>query len=109
VQAAAILLLTLIAGTVIGITRLNYDEFAVVRRGVLLQLYDVPVLKRALFSVFFDLGLVVLSLYGAIVLTFGDWGITTQRALAFELLEILPIATIGTFWLLGTYRGPWVT
>ncbi len=107
VRAAAILLLTLIAAAVIGITRLNYDEFALVRRGVLLELYDVPVLQRALFPVFFDLGLVVLSLYGGIGLTFGDWGIRTQRPLALELLEILPFVTIGVFWLLGMYRGPW--
>jgi hypothetical protein len=105
VQAAAILLLTLIAGAVIGITRLNYDEFALVRRGVLLQLYDVPV-RSALFSVFFDLGLVVLSLYGAIVLTFGDWG-SRRNGHCLRAPGDPADRDDRNVLLLGTYRGPW--
>jgi UDP-GlcNAc:undecaprenyl-phosphate GlcNAc-1-phosphate transferase len=105
VQAAAVLLLTLIAAAVIGITRLNYDEFALVRRGVILRLDAVPVLKRALFPVFFDLGLVVAALYGGVVLTAHVPGSIAPRIPA--LLEVLPIVTIATFWLAGMYRGPW--
>ncbi len=106
-QAAAVLLVTLLAAAVIGITRLNYDEFALVRRGVILRVYDAPVLRRALFPVFFDLGLVVIALYSAIVLKTDDWGLRSNRMLAFQLLEILPIVTLGAFWAMRLYRGSW--
>jgi UDP-GlcNAc:undecaprenyl-phosphate GlcNAc-1-phosphate transferase len=64
---AAMLLVTLLAASFIGIARLGYDEFALIRRGIMLRFYEAPVLKRALFPVFFDLGLVALAIYGAIV------------------------------------------
>jgi UDP-GlcNAc:undecaprenyl-phosphate GlcNAc-1-phosphate transferase len=106
-RAAALLLVTLLAATVIGITRLNYDEFALVRRGVILRIYDAPVLKRALFPVFFDLAMVALASYAAIVLKWDDWGLVEHRALAFRLVEILPPVTLVTFWSMHLYRGAW--
>ncbi len=106
-QAAAVLVVTVLAAAVIGITRLNYDEFALVRRGFVLKIYDAPVLKRAFFPVFFDIALVAISIYGAIVLKSDDWGLVSRRALALELLEILPIVTIVVFWFFRLYRGSW--
>ncbi|MGH9443510.1 MAG: nucleoside-diphosphate sugar epimerase/dehydratase, partial [Thermoanaerobaculia bacterium] len=106
-QAAAVLLVTVFAAAVIGITRLNYDEFALVRRGLVLKIYDAPVLKRALFPVFFDIGIVAASIYMAIVLKTDDWGVVSHRMLALQLLEILPIVTIAVFWAFRLYRGSW--
>ena len=106
-QAAAVLVVTVLAAAAIGITRLNYDEFALVRRGVVLRIYDAPVLKKAFFPVFFDIALVAISIYAAIVLKTDDWGLVSSRTRALQLLEVLPITTILTFWALRLYRGSW--
>jgi len=98
-RAAAVLLVTLMAAAVIGVTRLHYDEFAIVRRRTLLKVRNDLVLKRALFAVFFDLGLMI----GAIAAASSIF----RREAAGALFEILPAVAIGTFWLVGMYRGPW--
>ena len=106
-QGAALLFVTLVAAVVIGVTRLNYDEFALVRRGVILKIYDAPVLKRALFPVFFDLVVVVLSAYLAIGLKYDDWALLAHRADAFRLLEMLPPISLVCFSAFHLYRGAW--
>jgi UDP-GlcNAc:undecaprenyl-phosphate GlcNAc-1-phosphate transferase len=104
---AAVLLATLIGAAFIGLGRLGYDEFALIRGGIVLRFYEAPVLKRALFPVFFDLGLVALAIYGAIVLKYDDWSVRAQRPLALQLLALLPSVTFVVFWGFRLYRGAW--
>jgi len=104
---AALLLVTLIAAAFIGVSRLKYDEFAVLRGGALLRVYDVPVLRLSIFPVFFDLALVALALYGAIGLKFDDWRVQSSRMLALQLLAIGPATALSAFSLCGLYRGSW--
>jgi UDP-GlcNAc:undecaprenyl-phosphate/decaprenyl-phosphate GlcNAc-1-phosphate transferase len=104
---AAMLLVTLLAASFIGIARLGYDEFAIIRRGVVLKFYEAPVLQRALFPVFFDLGLVALAIYGAIVLKYDDWNVRAHRPLAANLLTLLPAVTLVVFQGFRLYRGTW--
>jgi UDP-GlcNAc:undecaprenyl-phosphate GlcNAc-1-phosphate transferase len=104
---AAMLLVTLLAASFIGIARLGYDEFALIRRGIMLRFYEAPVLKRALFPVFFDLGLVALAIYGAIVLKYDDWNVRAHRPLAANLLMLLPAVTLVVFQGFRLYRGTW--
>ncbi|MFA6959060.1 MAG: hypothetical protein WC538_24570 [Thermoanaerobaculia bacterium] len=106
-KQAAVLLLTIIAAGFIGLSRLGYDEFAVIRRGDMLRLYDVPVLRTGLFVVFADIVLCVAALYVSWVLKYDDWGLATNRHKLQRLLAILPIATLGAFYLLGLYRRAW--
>jgi FlaA1/EpsC-like NDP-sugar epimerase len=106
-RAAALLLVTLVAAAAIGVGRLNYDEFALMRRGVILRIYEAPVLRRSLFPVFFDIGLVAASIYAAIVLKTDDWGLAAHRALALQLFGIFPFVTIAAFWALRLYREAW--
>lgn len=104
---AAVLLTSLLLAAVIGIGRLQYDEFAVVRRGTILKMYDVPALRSGLFIAFFDIALALAAAYGAIVLKYDDWGLTTHRPLAQHLLATLPAITIGVYWLFKLYQGAW--
>lgn len=103
----AVLLATLLGAAFIGLRRLGYDEFALIRRGVVLRFYERPVLKRALFPVFFDLALVAMAIYGALVLKYDDWGVKQHRDLAVHLLTLLPAATLVVFWVFRIYRGSW--
>lgn len=106
-QGAAILLLTLLIAAFIGVKRLGYDEFALVRRGVVLRVYDEPVVKAALFSVFLDVAVVVLAVYAAIVIKFDDWALTTQRPLAEFMVTLFPLITLVVFYCFKLYRGSW--
>jgi len=106
-HGAAVLLLTLLIAAFIGVKRLGYDEFALVRRGVVLRAYDAPVLKASLFSVFVDVAMVVLAIYAAIVMKFDDWGLNFQRPLAEFMMTLLPLITLIVFFSFRLYRGSW--
>lgn len=106
-RSSAILLATLVVAGFIGVSRLGYNEFALFRRGLVLKMYDAPVLSRALFAVFVDLGFVVISIYLAIGLKYDDWSLSESRLLARRLLTLLPLITVLVFWAFRIYWGAW--
>lgn len=106
-QNAALLLVTLFAAAMVGIAKLGYDEFALIRSGAVLRVYDKPVLKTGFFVVFVDLALVVTAIYAAIVLKYDDWGVRDHRSLAINLLTFGPAMMLATFATLGIYRRSW--
>ena len=106
-QNAALLLVTLLAGALFGIVKLGYDEFALIRNGTFLRMYDGPVLRSGLFVVFVDLALIITAIYVAIVLKYDDWGVRDHRQLALNLIALAPAVTVATFGLLGIYKQSW--
>jgi UDP-GlcNAc:undecaprenyl-phosphate GlcNAc-1-phosphate transferase len=104
---AAILLLTLLVAAFIGVGRLGYEEFALVRRGIALKVYDTVILRSTIFVVFVDLALLVVAIYGAIVLKYDDWGIKATRMLARDLVVFVPASAVVVFWTFKLYRGSW--
>jgi UDP-GlcNAc:undecaprenyl-phosphate GlcNAc-1-phosphate transferase len=106
-QNAGLLLLTLLIAAVVGVAKLGYDEFALVRSGVVLRFYQGPVLRRGLFVVFADLAMVVTALYASVVLKYDDWGIVTHRAMVLHFLTLLPATTLAVFALMRMYRHSW--
>ncbi|MGH9459356.1 MAG: hypothetical protein ACRD2J_17100 [Thermoanaerobaculia bacterium] len=106
-QKAAVLLVTILIACVIGVGKLGYDEFAVFRRGQLLRVYEVPALKTGLFTVFFDIAMVAVSIWLAIGLKYDDWNLDHHRVAAAQLLALLPACTIGTFAVMRIYRDSW--
>ncbi|MGH9317195.1 MAG: hypothetical protein ACRD1P_08820, partial [Thermoanaerobaculia bacterium] len=107
VQSATLLLVTLLCAAFIGVSRLGYREFALVRRGLVLKFLEVPALKNDLFAVFFDLVMVIVALYGAIVLKYDDWGVVRERPLALYLLTLLPPVNLVVFWAFRLYLRSW--
>jgi UDP-GlcNAc:undecaprenyl-phosphate/decaprenyl-phosphate GlcNAc-1-phosphate transferase len=106
-QNAGLLLLTLFIAALVGVAKLGYDEFALVRSGVVLRFYHGPVLRRGLFVVFADLAMVVIALYAAVVLKYDDWGVVTHRAMVLHFLTLLPATTLVVFALMRMYRHSW--
>lgn len=106
-QDAALLMVGLFVAAAVGVSKLGYDEFAILRRGAVLRFYETPVLRRSFFAVFTDLALVAAGLYGANVLKYDDWGLHHDRDALVALLAVLAPVTIGIFALLGTYRRAW--
>jgi UDP-GlcNAc:undecaprenyl-phosphate GlcNAc-1-phosphate transferase len=104
---AALLLATVVAAAFIGVGRLGYDEFAVLRRGVVLRMYDAPVLKIGLFRVFVDIALVMAAFYGAVALKYDDWDLHVYRALLLNCLSVLLPLTVATFWAFRLYQRSW--
>lgn len=104
---AAILLAALLVAALIGIQRLGYDEFAFIRKGTVLRLYDAPVFKRAFFAVFVDLFLIAVSFYVARGLKTDDWNLSRPDAEAITVVALLGLISAVTFWAFGLYRGAW--
>jgi len=104
---AALLLATLMAAGFIGVGRLGYDEFAVLRRGVILPLYDASLVKLSLFRVFVDITLVAAAFYGASVLKYDDWYIRLEREMFLNHLVIMLPVTILTFLVFRLYQRSW--
>jgi UDP-GlcNAc:undecaprenyl-phosphate/decaprenyl-phosphate GlcNAc-1-phosphate transferase len=106
-QNAGLLLGALLMAAVVGISKLGYDEFAMVKRGVVLRVYDAPVLKKGLFVVFADLALIAISLYGAIVLKYDDWAVVLHRDMLLGIAALLPAMTLLIFSLMQIYQRAW--
>lgn len=104
---AGLLLAAALLAVFIGVQRLGYDEFALLRKGVVLKIYNAPVVRSALFAVFFDLGLIGLSYYVARGLKRDVWRLNTPTPGTLTLVGLLALATIVSFWAFGLYRGMW--
>lgn len=106
-QQAGLLLIALLIAAFAGLSRLGYDEFALLRKGQVLRLYEAPVLKRAMFVVFVDLLLVCVAVWVAIALKYDMWWIGPYRIMAVEMAAVLAPVTVAVLWRLRHYRGAW--
>lgn len=104
---AALLLATFLAAAAVGVQRLGYDEFALIRRGVILKFYDVPVLQIGVFRAFADLTLVAAAAYLAIVLKYDDWNVSLYRDAAVRFVAIQAAVTVAVFLAFRLYRDAW--
>jgi len=104
---AGLLLVTLAGASFFGVGRLGYDEFAVLRSGVILKLYDTPIIRSGFFKVFVDIGLVMLAFYGAVAFRYDDWKLVNHRTLLLNGLALLPLLNLGVFWVFRVYARAW--
>jgi UDP-GlcNAc:undecaprenyl-phosphate GlcNAc-1-phosphate transferase len=106
-SSAALLLGTALVATLLGVGRLGYDEFALFRRGLLLKLYDAPVLKIGFFRVFVDLFFAAGALLMAMLLSHEAWPSASDLDRLVRYLPfVLPI-TAGCFWAFRLYDRAW--
>lgn len=106
-RESALLLFTLLTAAFIGIKRLGYDEFALIRKGTILRIYEAPVLRRSLFVAFVDMAFVAFSVYVAIGLKTDDWMLATHGSMAWQLIVFLAPASVLVFWRARLYEGSW--
>ena len=102
VREAAFLLVALLAAGCLGIRRLGYDEFAIIRNGTAMRVYEVPVFNKSMFVVFVDLVTIAIASYGALGLKTDTWHFATIRATAVTVRRAKPWATIAS---IGALRG----
>jgi len=90
----------------VGIRKLGYNEVQIVRNGVLLPLFDTPVINRRILRVFVDLAIISFSYYVAFLLRFeGDFG-QAKNYFVTTLPLVLMTKTV-VFHFSGLYRGAW--
>jgi UDP-GlcNAc:undecaprenyl-phosphate/decaprenyl-phosphate GlcNAc-1-phosphate transferase len=106
-QNGALLLGALLIAAVVGVSKLGYDEFAMVKSGAVLRAYEVPVLRRGFFVVFVDLAIIAAALYASLGLKYDDWGVQHHRDMLFGIAALVPTATLAMFALLRIYRRSW--
>jgi len=106
-RQSGLLLLGMVLAGIVGLNKLGYGEFALVRRRVALRFHGLPVMQRSFFAVFVDIVLVSLSLYLTVALKLDDWTLAGQRTLVFSTLALLVPTHVAMFAACGTYRGSW--
>jgi UDP-GlcNAc:undecaprenyl-phosphate GlcNAc-1-phosphate transferase len=104
---AALFIASVLAAGVIGVHRLGYDEFAFIRRGTVLRVYEAPVFKKSMFVVFADLALVAVASYVAVGLKLDAWDGAAVATWAIDLAVTFGLLTTYVFWKSGLYRGSW--
>ena len=106
-QQTGLLLLGLLLAGFLGLQRLGYGEFALLRRGVALKVYDIPMMRRAFFAVFVDMALVGLALYISAALKLDSWTMTGHRALLVHATTVLLPTQVILLWAFGVYKDSW--
>ena len=106
-QQSGLLLLGILIAGFIGLKRLGYEEFAPIRSGVALRLYNLPVLQRAFFAVFVDIAVVAAALYLSVGLKYDDWRIENIRGTVLWMLAVLMPCNVTAFTFFGMYRASW--
>jgi hypothetical protein len=106
-QQTGLLLLGLLLAGFLGLQRLGYGEFALLKRGVALKVYDIPMMRRAFFAVFVDMALIGLALYVSAALKLDSWTMTGHRAVLVHATTVLLPTQVILLWAFGVYKDSW--
>jgi UDP-GlcNAc:undecaprenyl-phosphate GlcNAc-1-phosphate transferase len=106
-QDAALFIVALLIAAFVGVHRLGYDEFAFIRRGTVLRMYDTAVVRRSMFVVFADLAISACAAYTALALKFDTWNLHQIGVMFVDLAVTFAPLTALLFWYAGMYRGGW--
>jgi len=107
VRQAALMVSALLLAGIVGVRRLGYDEFAFIRRGTVLNVYDLPVVKRGFFVVLVDLVFTFAAAYVAVGLKTDDWLLSAVKSQVIDITTTLAPVTALVFSWRGMYRGNW--
>jgi UDP-GlcNAc:undecaprenyl-phosphate GlcNAc-1-phosphate transferase len=103
----ALLLTAIAVASYIGIRKLGYREIQVLSNGILLPLFDTPMINRTILRVFVDMAMISSSYYLALLLRYeGEFGGLVKNYYLSTLPLVLVTKTI-IFHLAGLYRGAW--
>jgi UDP-GlcNAc:undecaprenyl-phosphate GlcNAc-1-phosphate transferase len=106
-RESALMIVALLLAGFLGVHRLGYDEFAIIRNGTALRVYEAPALNRSMFVVFVDVMIVVLAAIVAVALKTDVWNLSALRPAALAMVAILAPVTVIVFWRMNLYRGSW--
>src|SRR4030042_2394343 len=90
----------------IGIRSLKYQEFKILESGLLIPVFNFPIINRKTFQGFYDLCMILFSAYLSFVLVFGGFN-SQARDLFIQSIPILLLFKMIIFYLFGLYRETW--
>ena len=96
-------LAAIIIASFIGIKSLKYREFRILETGLLLPLFDIPLINKRIFKAFIDLLFISLSYYFSFLLVSGGFGIQA-KILFIQTLPLVLAIKIIIFYLSGLYK-----
>lgn len=103
-MVASLILIAVAMAMFVGIRQLHYKEMAILHNGILLPLYEWPVMNRALLKGFFDLGFSCVAFAMAYFLTFRDAQAMLEPPFFSTLAAVGGIQLI-VFYLSGLYKS----
>ena len=98
-------LITIGIATFIGVSQLRYKEMGMLRNGVLLPLYEWPLLNSSFFQGFLDLGFIILAYSASYFLTFRNQGELHFDTPFLRSLMLISGIQLGVFYVSGLYKG----
>jgi len=103
----ALLLTAIAVASYIGIRKLGYREIQVLSNGILLPLFDAPMINRTILRVFVDMAMISSSYYLALLLRYeGGFGGAVKNYYLSTLPLVLMTKT-SIFYFTGLYKGAW--
>ncbi|MFW9972597.1 MAG: hypothetical protein ACFFDF_20595 [Candidatus Odinarchaeota archaeon] len=90
----------------IGIRSLDYQEFKILESGLLLPLFNFPIINKKVFQAFLDLFFISVSYYLSFILVFKNFG-GFEKNLFIQTLPIVLVLKIIIFYFSGLYKGSW--
>lgn len=90
----------------IGIRSLKYQEFKILESGLLIPVFNFPIINRRTFQAFFDLCMILFSAYLSFVLVFGGFH-SQAKDLFVQSIPIFLLCKIIIFYLFGLYKETW--
>jgi UDP-GlcNAc:undecaprenyl-phosphate GlcNAc-1-phosphate transferase len=102
---ATLIIISIAIATVIGIRQLRYKEMMILRNGLLLPMYEWPILQSSLFLSFVDLAFLVLAYLSAFRLTFHDVPPIDPGKDFFTSIAMVTGIQLAIFYAGGLYRS----
>ncbi len=90
----------------IGIKSLKYQEFKILENGLLIPIFNFPIINKRLFQAFIDLGMISFSAYLSFVLVFQGFG-SSAKNLFIGAIPVILLIKIIVFYVSGLYKGFW--
>jgi FlaA1/EpsC-like NDP-sugar epimerase len=103
----ALLLTAIAVASYIGIRKLGYREIQVLSNGILLPLFDTPMINRTILRVFVDRAIISSSFYLALLLRYeGEFGGAVKNYYL-STLPLVLMTKISIFYFTSLYKGAW--
>jgi UDP-GlcNAc:undecaprenyl-phosphate GlcNAc-1-phosphate transferase len=86
---------------------LGYSEIQLLSNGLLIPLFDTPIVNRRILRVFVDIALIAFSYYLAFVLRFERWLDASMRGYYLSTIPLVLTVKVVVFYACGLYKGAW--
>jgi UDP-GlcNAc:undecaprenyl-phosphate/decaprenyl-phosphate GlcNAc-1-phosphate transferase len=102
---ATLIIISIAIASFIGIRQLRYREMAILRNGLLLPMYEWPLLQSSLFLSFVDLGFLIVAYLAAFNLAFHEAAPIAPGKIFITSVAMVTGIQLAMFYATGLYRS----